>query len=240
MKLRHPWLIKTAGCGIALLLRAWIGSLRYQHHALGTDAEPPRVAPGTRYLYAFWHEYLLLPAFRYAFTDATILIGQHADGQLITEVCRHLGLRAARGCTTRNGDRAVRHLMNETHGHIVITPDGPRGPRRVVKPGLVYLASRLGLPIVPAGFGLERPWRGRSWDRFAMPRPGSRACVVTDELVRVPATADRDTLEVYRLHVQAAINRATTLAERWAAEKMPPHGALPLPAPALPAKKLAG
>jgi lysophospholipid acyltransferase (LPLAT)-like uncharacterized protein len=86
MKLRHPWLIKTAGCGIALLLRAWMGTLRYKHHALGTDAEPPRVPPGTRYLYAFWHEYLLIPAFRYAFTDATILIGQHADGQLITEV----------------------------------------------------------------------------------------------------------------------------------------------------------
>src|SRR5689334_1017456 len=103
MKLRHPWLLKTAGCGIALLLRAWMGTLRYQHHALGTDAEPPRVPPGTRYIYAFWHEYLLLPAFRYAFTDATILIGQHADGQLITEVCQRLGLRAARGSSTRGG-----------------------------------------------------------------------------------------------------------------------------------------
>ena len=41
-----------------------------------------------------------------------------------------------------------------------------------MQPGLVYLASRLGLPIVPVGFGLERPYRANSWDRFAVPRPG--------------------------------------------------------------------
>jgi lysophospholipid acyltransferase (LPLAT)-like uncharacterized protein len=130
--------------------------------------------------------------------------------------------------------------MNETHGHITITPDGPRGPRRVVKPGLVYLASRLGLPIVPAGFGLNRPWRGKSWDRFAVPRPFSRACCVTDEIIRVPATADRDTLEVYRRQVEAAITRATDLAERWAAEHVLPHGTEPLPAPPPPPQRRAG
>src|ERR1043166_2873571 len=83
MKLRHPWLIKATSRGAAWLLRAWMCTLRYQYHPLGTNAEPPQVPDGTRYIYTFWHEYLLLPAFRYAFTDATVLIGQHADGQLI-------------------------------------------------------------------------------------------------------------------------------------------------------------
>src|SRR3954469_21958402 len=129
MKLRHPWFIKTAGRGAAWLLRAWMSTLDYRHHALGTDAEPPRVPRGVRYVYAFWHEYLLLPAFRYAFTDATILIGHHADGQLITEICKHLGLRAARGSTNRHGATALLGLLRQTHGHIGITPDGPRGPR---------------------------------------------------------------------------------------------------------------
>ena len=51
--------------------------------------------------------------------------------------------------------------------HLSITPDGPRGPRRQVQPGLIYLAARTGLPVVPAGFAYDNPLRARSWDRFA-------------------------------------------------------------------------
>ncbi len=51
--------------------------------------------------------------------------------------------------------------------HLTITPDGPRGPRRQLAPGCVYLASKLGLPLVAMGFGYDRPWRVRSaWDQL--------------------------------------------------------------------------
>src|SRR5436190_464721 len=69
--------------------------------------------------------------------------------------------------------------------HLAITPDGPRGPRRQVQPGLLYLAARTGLPIVPVGIGYDRPWRMRSWDRFAVPRPWTRATCVTTEPIHV-------------------------------------------------------
>ena len=59
--------------------------------------------------------------------------------------------------------------------HLTITPDGPRGPRRHMAPGPIYLASKLGLPLVLMGYAYDRPWRLHSWDRFAIPRPGSRA-----------------------------------------------------------------
>ena len=55
--------------------------------------------------------------------------------------------------------------------NLTITPDGPRGPRRQLAQGPVYLASKLGMPIVAMGFGYDRPWRFNSWDRFAIPRP---------------------------------------------------------------------
>ena len=53
--------------------------------------------------------------------------------------------------------------------HLAVTPDGPRGPRRVVQPGVVYLASRTGMRIVPIGVGHRRPWRMKSWDSFRDP-----------------------------------------------------------------------
>jgi lysophospholipid acyltransferase (LPLAT)-like uncharacterized protein len=100
--------------------------------------------------------------------------------------------------------------------HISVTPDGPRGPRRQVQAGLVYLAARTGLPIVPAGFGFARPWRARSWDRFAVPRPGSFATTVTGAPIQIPPDVDRDGIEHYRVEVERELLRVSALAEHWA------------------------
>ena len=80
--------------------------------------------------------------------------------------------------------------------------------------GLIYLAAQTGLPIVPIGFGWQRAWRMKSWDRFAVPVPFSAASCVTTEPIHVPQTTDRDQLEVYRCNVQEAMDRATVTAQR--------------------------
>ena len=55
-----------------------------------------------------------------------------------------------------------------------MTPDGPRGPRRKVQPGAVFLAAQTGLPIVPLGVAYANAWRAKSWDQFAVPKPFSQ------------------------------------------------------------------
>jgi lysophospholipid acyltransferase (LPLAT)-like uncharacterized protein len=218
MKIRSPWLIKAAGFTAAWAVRAWVGTVRFRYRPLGPDVDPRSPECQGRYIYAFWHENMLLPAYHYSCPEVHVLISQHADGQLIAEVCRHLGLRTVRGSTTRGGVEAVRQMLRvASNSHLVITPDGPRGPRRQVQPGLVYLAARTGLPIVPAGVGYDRPWRTRSWDRFAVPRPWSHGTCVTGEPIRVPADLGRDEIEQYRRQVEEALLRVTEEAERLAA-----------------------
>jgi lysophospholipid acyltransferase (LPLAT)-like uncharacterized protein len=217
MKIRHPGLIRVLGFVVACVVRVWMATLRYRYHPVGPNVEPTAAGVGERYIYAFWHENMLLPAYRYARADIWVLISQHADGQLIAEACRHLGFRLVRGSTTRGGVEAVRQMLRvASAGHLAVTPDGPRGPRRQVQPGLVYLAARTGLAIVPGGMAFRRPWRMRSWDRFALPRPGSLATCVTAPPVRVPADASREDLESYRLQVEVAMLWATEAAEQWA------------------------
>jgi lysophospholipid acyltransferase (LPLAT)-like uncharacterized protein len=217
MKIRHPWLIKVFGFVVSCLVRLWIATLRYRYCPLGPSLEPSQPGLGRRYLYAFWHENLLLPAYHYARPDIAILISRHADGELIAEACRHLGFGLVRGSTTRGGVEAVRQMLRRGQtGHLAITPDGPRGPRRRVQAGLIYLAARTGLPIVPAGMAFRRPWRLRTWDRFALPRPWSRATCVTAEPICVPPDADREQLEEYRRRVEEAMLRLTDTAEQWA------------------------
>jgi lysophospholipid acyltransferase (LPLAT)-like uncharacterized protein len=214
MKIRHPLLIKTAGRLIAWTVRAWIGTVRYRCRALGPRVEPTVPGLQGRFIYAFWHETMLLPAYHYGKTNAHVLISNHADGEMIAQACRHLQLGVIRGSTTRHGLQAVREILQlEGQSHLVITPDGPRGPRRVAQPGVVYLAARTGLPVVPVGFACKKAWRMRSWDRFAIPRPFTDAVGVLGQPIHVPADAGKEELEQYRLRVERALEDAMNIAE---------------------------
>src|SRR5262245_31959256 len=172
MKIRHPALIRALAFLLACVVRLWMRTLRYRYRFLQSDVDPRQRGLTERYIYAFWHENMLLVATRYARPDIYVLISQHADGQLIADVCRHLGFRTVRGSTTRGGADAVRQMLRlGREAHLAVTPDGPRGPRRKVQQGLVYLAARTGMPIVPIGIGYSKAWRMQSWDRFALPKP---------------------------------------------------------------------
>jgi lysophospholipid acyltransferase (LPLAT)-like uncharacterized protein len=220
MKIRHPALIKAFGFAIAWLVRLWIGTLRYRYRPLGQNFDPKRPGAKGRYIYAFWHENILVPAYHYGKRDIYVLISRHADGQLIAEVIRHLCFRVVAGSTTRGGVEAVRQMLRLSRmAHLVITPDGPRGPRRRVQPGLIYLAARTGLPIVPFGIAYANAWRMRSWDRFAVPRPWSEAACVTGEPICVPDALNKEGLENYRRLVEEQLGLLTVAAERLVSRK---------------------
>jgi lysophospholipid acyltransferase (LPLAT)-like uncharacterized protein len=217
MTIRNRAILGTASFFGARAARLWMKTLSFEYQPLGTDVDPNRPELAGRYIYAMWHEYLLLPLYWYARSDICVLISKHADGQLIANFCQHLRIPVVRGSTTRGGVEAIRRMLRAGRDlHLAMTPDGPRGPRRIVQPGVVYLSARLGLPVVPVGFGLHVPWRMASWDAFAVPRPGSRARCVTCEPIAVPHDATKDVLESCRRRLEQSLNRATHVAEQWA------------------------
>jgi lysophospholipid acyltransferase (LPLAT)-like uncharacterized protein len=220
MKIRHPALIRSLGCVGNWVIRALAGSLRYRYRALDPAFDPFLPGQKTRAIYGFWHEVMLLPAYQYGGTPTKVLISQHADGELIAQVCRYLHFDTVRGSTTRGGIQALREILKLGNRYnIAVTPDGPRGPRRRVQPGLVYLAARTGMSLVPVGFAYHRCWRLSSWDRFAVPWPFSPAVGVFGHALQVPAGAGRDELEHYRLAFEQAMLDTTRLAEDWAARE---------------------
>ena len=213
MKLRNPALIRAAGLMGAGLFRLWMDTLRYRFaFPEAVHPVPPRVG---RYIYAFWHESLLVAADMR--TPVHTLISHHADGELIAQVCRHLRIGVVRGSPKEGGSEALLRLRRQSaRTHLAVTPDGPRGPRRRVKLGTIYLASATGLPVVGFGVGYGRAWRLRSWDRFALPRPWSTAYLVVAPALAVPPGLDRAGLEGYRRLLEERMLRATEAAERWA------------------------
>ena len=235
MRIRHPALVKTLGLGAAWAFCSWMGTLHYRYRPLGADVNPRRKDLAGRFIYAIWHENILLPVYQYSRANVWVIISQHADGTLLTEMGRHIRLKLVRGSTTRGGVEGLRKLLRiGQRASVAITPDGPRGPRRQIQPGIVYLAARTGMPIVPTGFGYDRPWRLRSWDRFAVPRPWTLATCVTGEPVHVPADADRPVLEHYRQLVEKHLLEVSDLAETWAEGGRFPRTSPPLCEPYAP------
>jgi lysophospholipid acyltransferase (LPLAT)-like uncharacterized protein len=215
MKLRAPWLVRLLGLLGGLLIRMWMSTLR-PRISFPDSRKHPTDTRIERFLYAFWHDTLLFPT-AYS-TRIHVLISQHGDGELIAQVCRHLRIGTVRGSTTRGGARALLNLLKlSKRSHLGVTPDGPRGPRRQVQLGLIFLASSTGLPIVPVGIGYERAWRFRSWDRFALPWPGSGVSCVMAPPIHVPAKLTRNGLEQFRRLVEERLLQATAAAEQWAA-----------------------
>jgi lysophospholipid acyltransferase (LPLAT)-like uncharacterized protein len=217
MKLRHPGLIRGLALLGSWLIRGWMRTLRFRidDRASGRHPTDPTIQPC---IYAFWHESLLFPTLFP--TPVHVLISQHADGEFIAQACHHLGIGTVRGSSRRGGSQALLEMLRLCKGkHLAITPDGPRGPRRRVQPGVIFLASRSGLPIVPFGVGYTHAWRAGSWDRFAVPWPFSSIRCVVAPPVTVPGDLDLAGLEHYRRHVEALLLYATEEAERWAAGK---------------------
>jgi lysophospholipid acyltransferase (LPLAT)-like uncharacterized protein len=222
MKIRHPLILKVLGFAVACLVRVWIGLVHFRYRPLGPNLDPNRRGFQGRYLYAFWHENILIPAGYYGRSDVHALVSKHADGELISQACRRLGFRLVRGSSTRDYVEAVRAMMRVARtAHLAVTPDGPRGPRRRVQPGVVYLAARTGLPIVPMGFAYRWAWRLPSWDRFVLPCPGGEAVLVTMAPIHVPPDLRREQIEVHRLRVEEALRQADEAAEQMVQRRRP-------------------
>lgn len=221
-------MIRFAGSVASFAAKRLVGSLQVRCHFFGPPAAPVTIVPeGARYIYSIWHENLLIPAARFGHPDLAVLISRHADGQLLGTLIERMGMGMVLGSTNRGGIEAVRSIVKGTAGrrHLAVTPDGPRGPRRVVQPGMIYAASRTGMQIVPVGVACARHWRVRSWDRFMIPKPGSKACLVFAEPISVPNKLSMAELEPYQALVQAEMERMTTMAESW----IPVMGSRPAP-----------
>ena len=144
-----PWL----GYGVIRGLR-WTMRITTQNARVADDFW----SEGQNFIAAFWHGRQLMMPFANKGKRISILISQHRDGELIARTVAYFGFHAERGSTTRGGAAALRRLVRRARAGdlVVMTPDGPRGPRHVVQPGILKLAMLTGLPIVPVTFGASK------------------------------------------------------------------------------------
>ena len=207
---------KIGGLCAATSVRTWMGTLSYQAYMYDRSTDPALPEFSGRMIGVFWHEYLLLPFYLRGRSNTAILTSRHRDADWLSEAASHLGFEIIRGSTARGGGRALLELIRTGDKNVGIACDGPRGPRRKMAPGPIFLSSKLQVPLITYAVGYDRPWRLRSWDRFALPRAFSQARWIIGPRMQVPANLDREGVEHYRLQVEQILNRLTAEAEAWA------------------------
>lgn len=164
---------------IAAYIRITVWTLRLERH-IAPEALP-FLNGEKQAIYAFWHGRLFLfPCFKPKKRPVQVLISGHSDGRLISRVIAWFDMGTVEGSTSKKGVTALRGLLKAVKAgdNIVITPDGPRGPRQEVVPGVIYMAKTTGLPIIPATWSATPCKRLRSWDRFMIPAPFSRGMII--------------------------------------------------------------
>jgi len=145
------------------------------------------------FIIAFWHSQLLLMPYSLQGRErVTALISQHGDGELIARTIARFGHPSARGSSRKGGAQVLRESVRivRSGGPIAMTPDGPRGPAHVVKPGVAEIALLTGAPILPCALAARPVIRMRSWDRFEIPPPFSRIILAYGEPMRLGRDAD--------------------------------------------------
>jgi len=184
-------------------------AVSYEDGGQKTLDERPLVA-------SFWHE-CMIPA-TYIFRDMGIRVMSSFsyDGEYMGRIIRKFGFVAVKGSSSRNPIRALLGLRRalEDGWTVAFTLDGPRGPRRKVKPGPAGLARSAGLAMTAFHATVEKGWTLKSWDRMVIPRPFSRVLVRVGKLIPVPAGATDDDLARYADQLQATLDRVCEFAEQ--------------------------
>ncbi len=194
----------------ALLIRALGATWRVEWRGLERVADARRLSK--QVIYSFWHGRLLVLSYSHRGRRIQVLASEHADGDLMGRTIVWLGFGHRKGSTTRGGASAIRDLsaLLREGRDIGLTIDGPRGPRGVVQQGAIELGRLTGSAIVPITNAARPRILFGSWDRFQLPLPFARVVIDHGEPFLVPAEAEREERERWRLRLERRLAELTT------------------------------
>jgi len=213
LKIRSPLLRRCAAHGFTGLIRLLFHTLQFDLRCDVRGINPYESCGDRRFLYCVWHDSMLIPTFAGRHRCAAALISRHIDWMFVCDVLRTVGMSVVRGSTNHGGASAIRKLITISKDqHIVITPDGPRGPRRRMSIGIVFLASQTGRAIVPTAYSCTDSWTVRgSWTNLVIPKPFTKVFLLAGEPIIVPKTLGRDDCLPYMATVRGEMDRLSAI-----------------------------
>lgn len=198
-----------------IALSIWSKTIRMQ--LVMPEASERASSSGKGCIYAFWHgrQFLLFHCHRNS--GIVIPASESRDGEIQANILQHFGYEVVRGSSKRKGDRALLGLVDALRkGKIIaVGVDGPRGPVYQAKPGVLYLAGKLGIPIVPGTTSAKRHRIiEKIWDQLLVPMPFTKGVLLYGEPIIVQGISEQE-IEEKRKELELALNTLTVQADNY-------------------------
>jgi len=198
---------KIAGWSIRVM--GW--TLRYKIKGLEQLQEKYK---GQAVIYSLWHNRIFAMPYQSPKLardrEMVVLTSASKDGAILENAVGVFGVGSVRGSSSRRGAAALVAMRKKlTAGVTVcITPDGPRGPRQEVKPGVVKLAQASGAPILVINVEYSRCWTFKTWDQFRLPWPFSKVYVKIEDGIDIPRDLDQSAFDQHVSDLNQLMNQS--------------------------------
>lgn len=216
---KERWLIRAADLAFFVLIKLIGRTIKFDIE--GWENFEAVAGNGKIPIYAFWHNRVFLATYFWRRRAIVVMTSRSFDGEYIARFIQRFGYGAARGSSTRGATGAVVEMVRLMRAGCptAFTIDGPKGPPYVAKMGAVLLAKKTGHPVLPFTIRPAKFWEAKkSWDRFQVPKPFTRACVVIAPPIFVSSEADDKELEAKRDELQNALDEINQRGDDWAGQ----------------------
>jgi len=212
---------------IGWLIAAYMVMIKYstRWEVIYAERAEPIIKSGDGLIALTWHSRFLMlnSAWKKNYALPHVLISRSRDGEIVAQTTKYLGLKSIRGSSkklghkkAKGGAKASRHMIEaiESGGCIVITPDGPRGPRQRLGHGPLRLAKLSGAPLLPCTFSVSRRKQFDSWDKFILPLPFGRGQIIWGSAVQISPDATEEDIETVRVQIEDEMNSLLAQADK--------------------------
>lgn len=176
--------------------------------------EEIKALPGGKIL-AGWHGRTMIGTKIFFRQGVWTIISQSRDGEMQNKIFTKFGFKTIRGSTGRGGIQALAESIRvlKDGQTMAFTPDGPRGPSGVIQSGMMLMAKKSGCWLVPCGVSASKRWLVKSWDRYMVPKPFSRAIMICGEPIQVPPKVSDEEFEQIRQELERRMHALEREAE---------------------------
>ncbi|MGH8046519.1 MAG: lysophospholipid acyltransferase family protein [Chthoniobacterales bacterium] len=199
--------LAVVGSFIARLLFA---TLRVRFHDSAVLTQSPLDEP---IIFTFWHNRILaitvthMRLYPRDRKGVAVLTSPSRDGEILAQLMDRFHMSAIRGSSSRRGARALSECADwlNAGGDLAVTPDGPKGPRYTLGPGLILLAQITNARILPMHVKFSKAVALKSWDGFRIPLPFSRMDITIGPYETIPPTPTEEAFEAERLRIETLL-----------------------------------
>lgn len=175
---------------------------------------------------ATWHRGAIFFLYFLVRLRPAIMVSRSKDGEFLARFIEFFGGLPVRGSSSKGGGAALRTMAEMVRSgqtnFAATVADGPRGPRYVAKPGMIFLAMETGLPLLPVMWSADRAWAlKKAWDLTMIPKPFAKIRIMAGRELRYPPHMDKDQLEAARQELEGELNRLKAELDRLCAYQDP-------------------